>query len=284
METSCPPKRRRLLANSRTESSIRARLVGRVWICFDTVGNYVRKSNRRMTRVGFILFCSTFAAAMQTAAAGADSKALPVFRNTAKEVGYVGSKVCAGCHPQIYRSYGKTAMGKSLTRGTQASETSLGQLPITIRNEELDRYFKVFRQDQDLYQSEYQLRPDGSQVFSTTQKIEYVVGSGVNGFTYWFAGATDFLKLLCPITAARKPGIFHPATRRAITVLAGRFLQLVSLVTAADRSRLPALKACTAIHRSRNLPSDVKTVMAQVNCTLRSARRAPRVSTRSIRR
>jgi hypothetical protein len=48
---------------------------------------------------------------------------------------------------------------------------------------ELNRYFEVFRRNSDLYESEYQLDENGREVFRTTQRVEFIVGSGANGFT-----------------------------------------------------------------------------------------------------
>jgi hypothetical protein len=38
-----------------------------------------------------------------------------VYRNTAPGVGYVGSRVCGGCHAAIYETYLKTDMGRSMS-------------------------------------------------------------------------------------------------------------------------------------------------------------------------
>ena len=56
--------------------------------------------------------------------------------------------------------------------------------PVTVFSAEFDRYFKVFRQGPDLYQSEYQLDAKGEMLFESTQKLEYYVGGGMNGYTY----------------------------------------------------------------------------------------------------
>ena len=52
--------------------------------------------------------------------AGNAATAPLVFRNTAPEVGYAGSKSCMPCHKAIYDNYVRTAMGRSVTRPAAA--------------------------------------------------------------------------------------------------------------------------------------------------------------------
>jgi len=56
--------------------------------------------------------------------------------------------------------------------------------PATIYNADFDRYFRVFREGSDIYQSEYQTDASGRLIFEARHKLEYVVGSGLNGYTY----------------------------------------------------------------------------------------------------
>ncbi|HXJ44778.1 MAG TPA: tetratricopeptide repeat protein [Bryobacteraceae bacterium] len=106
------------------------------------------------------------------------------YRNTAPAVAYTGSRTCAGCHPKIYRDYTGAAMGRSMALATSAAH--LGSVPAStsIFNEKLNRHFEVFRQGAALYQSEYELDSSGHEVFRTSHKLEYAIGSGVNGYTY----------------------------------------------------------------------------------------------------
>jgi doubled CXXCH motif protein len=93
--------------------------------------------------------------------------------------GYVGSRVCFGCHKQIYERYQRTAMGRSLSIASQGA-----QLQGRISVEKGNRRFEVVQQGMDLYQVESATGPDGSQVFESKHKLEYAVGSGVNGYSY----------------------------------------------------------------------------------------------------
>src|SRR5207245_8606257 len=107
-----------------------------------------------------------------------------LYRNTAPGVAYVGSKVCAGCHKQLYDRYRRGAMGRSMAEVRVASQPSRAVEPVTVRHVKLNRYFQVFRQGAEIFQREYETDAAGKTVFTTTHKLEYAVGSGVNGFSY----------------------------------------------------------------------------------------------------
>ena len=109
--------------------------------------------------------------------------AAPNFLNTALDVPYVGSQACRGCHDDLYNNYRRMAMGRSMTTAADAHHTPVPER-ITVHSEKLDRYFEVFRKDGALYQSEYALAESGEKIFENIHKVEYAVGSGVNGVTY----------------------------------------------------------------------------------------------------
>lgn len=104
------------------------------------------------------------------------------YLNTAPGVHYIGSKVCAACHAAIYREYAQTLMGQSMTLPGELSR--LPSKPVIIHSEKLNRYFEIFRRGGSLYQSEYELAPNGSEVFDDTHPIAYVIGAGQNGIGY----------------------------------------------------------------------------------------------------
>jgi len=105
-----------------------------------------------------------------------------VYRNAVPGVKYVGSKVCAECHKDIYDSFSKTGMGRSMSSVT-GSELEKVPASVTVSVRGLNRRFQVYRQGSDLYQSESVLDANGKEVFKSTHKIEFIVGSGANGFT-----------------------------------------------------------------------------------------------------
>ena len=98
--------------------------------------------------------------------------------------GYVGSKVCAGCHMNVYRTFSKTDMGRSLSLASNSEPAVRVKQSVVVHNEKLDRYFDVHKASDGIYQSEYQLNADGSDAFRNTQKLAYAIGSGRNGTGY----------------------------------------------------------------------------------------------------
>jgi hypothetical protein len=94
---------------------------------------------------------------------------------------YVGSRACAGCHKGIYERFQKTAMGRSMA---SAKHNTPPVKAATVFHAKLDRYFQAFREGDDFYQSEWGLDARGQTVFKTTHKVDFVVGSGANGYTY----------------------------------------------------------------------------------------------------
>jgi hypothetical protein len=110
------------------------------------------------------------------------------YRNLSPGVGYVRSTSCAGsaCHEDLCRNYARTPMGRSMAPAHAPSELAKVPKRITIFKPKLNRYFEVFRQGSDIYQSEYQLDDSGRTVFKSTHRLDYVVGAGLTGYTYLF--------------------------------------------------------------------------------------------------
>jgi len=106
------------------------------------------------------------------------------YRNAAPEVAYLGSKACAMCHRDIYDSYVKTGMGRSMSLANQPAQLERVPSLITVEDNKANRHFQVFRTGSGIHQREYELDPSGKQVFDRTEKLEYVIGSGEVGSTY----------------------------------------------------------------------------------------------------
>ncbi len=101
---------------------------------------------------------------------------------------YVGSRVCAACHMDIYRSYSRTAMGRSVTN----IDSGAYPAPATVSSDAFHRQYRVFVRDGALYQSETGFDEAGRQIFETEAKLEFAVGSGENGVTF-LVRRKDFL-------------------------------------------------------------------------------------------
>jgi Flp pilus assembly protein TadD len=122
------------------------------------------------------------AAAPQSARPSRTPSESTVYRNTVPGVKYLGSKVCAACHKDIYDNFSKTGMGRSMSPVTRSALEKV-PAPVTVFAKDLNRRFQVYRQGSDLYQSESVVDADGKEVFKSTHKLEFIVGSGANGFT-----------------------------------------------------------------------------------------------------
>ncbi len=105
------------------------------------------------------------------------------FRNAAPDVAYVGSKACEECHSDIYESYLKTDMGRAMSLPAERKELEGLDAPAKFKHPKANRYYEVYRRGSDLYESEYELDAQGKEVFRDEQKIDYIIGSGANGFS-----------------------------------------------------------------------------------------------------
>jgi hypothetical protein len=94
---------------------------------------------------------------------------------------YVGSKSCAECHRAIYGAFSKTDMGRSMS---SVSPVLLERIPNAahIFDAQLNRHFNVSVRDGNLYQEDYEIGPDGREIFRDVQRIEWIIGAGANGF------------------------------------------------------------------------------------------------------
>jgi hypothetical protein len=94
---------------------------------------------------------------------------------------YVGSKVCAQCHAPVASKYSRTDMGRSMSEITAAL---LEKIPnsASLVDDRLQRHFDLYVEDGKLFQSEFEKGPDGSEVFRETHELNWIIGSGANGF------------------------------------------------------------------------------------------------------
>jgi tetratricopeptide (TPR) repeat protein len=113
---------------------------------------------------------------------------------------YTGSRACARCHAEIFKSFAKSAMGRSMS--LPGSTDVVLDKPVTVYNTKLDRYFEVFRRDGDLYQSEYALAGE-ARTFENTQKLDFVMGAGENGWTFLVRRGESLVE--APLTLYAKP-------------------------------------------------------------------------------
>jgi Tetratricopeptide repeat len=112
--------------------------------------------------------------------------------------GYLGSKVCAGCHGDIFAKFSRTSMGRSMSLVTPELLRTF-PTAASLYNETLDRHFEVYVQDGKLYESEFQTDKEQNNIFRDSHELHWIVGSGANGFGgileregYLFQGPLSF--------------------------------------------------------------------------------------------
>jgi hypothetical protein len=95
--------------------------------------------------------------------------------------GYVGSESCAQCHRAIYDAFSKTDMGRSMS---PISPKLLEKIPNSthVFDVKLNRHFEVSVKGGELYQDDYENGLDGHEIFRDTQRAQWIIGSGANGF------------------------------------------------------------------------------------------------------
>ncbi len=94
------------------------------------------------------------------------------------EAGYTGSKTCYGCHAEIYSSYEKTDMGRSMR---PASELDKATVPAeaVVAVPGTNRSLRVAADRTGWRQSESE-----PNLFDDEHRLDYIVGSGSNGLTF----------------------------------------------------------------------------------------------------
>ena len=132
----------------------------------------------RCPSAGVVPICCLLPALLFGLLVGETPDALPANESSTL---YVGSAACSRCHNAIYRTYTKTAMGRSMASATSGRLPDLS-LPAHSTNDKLDRHFDIFTRDGKLYESEYAIAADSSEIFRDTRPIEWLIGAGVNGF------------------------------------------------------------------------------------------------------
>lgn len=105
------------------------------------------------------------------------------FHNAAPGVRYVGSSKCKTCHPGIYEQYSRTEMGNSTFLPGKLIDLGWLSKPVDLFNEKHNRHYQIFSRGSKVFQSEYGIDQQGTEVFRHTEELAYVVGTGANGAT-----------------------------------------------------------------------------------------------------
>jgi hypothetical protein len=105
------------------------------------------------------------------------------FRNAQPGVRYVGSKVCRGCHADIYEQFCRTDMGRSTSLPSMLIEHGWLSEPVDVFNARHKRHYQIFARGPRVFQSEYAVDDAGREIFRHTEELKYVIGTGANGVT-----------------------------------------------------------------------------------------------------
>ncbi|MDE0627147.1 MAG: hypothetical protein OXH99_12170 [Bryobacterales bacterium] len=96
---------------------------------------------------------------------------------------YVGSKACAGCHQALHDTFVASAMGSSMAPVGESIRPLVASARPVV-NERLNRRFVVEERPDGFYQRESEASPSEKPPFDSAHRLAYVIGSGVNGFSY----------------------------------------------------------------------------------------------------
>ncbi|MGH9434149.1 MAG: tetratricopeptide repeat protein, partial [Terriglobia bacterium] len=106
------------------------------------------------------------------------------YLNTRLGTAYVGSKVCATCHQDIYNQFERTDMGQSMSLSSDPAQLARVPNAMTIFDPEIHQYFQVLRKQSDIDQDEFAVNAAGQRIFTHTERLAYAVGAGENGYSY----------------------------------------------------------------------------------------------------
>jgi predicted CXXCH cytochrome family protein len=136
------------------------------------------------------------------------------------------SRICAGCHREIWESYRRTAMARSFYRATPQNMAEDFPKNATFYHAASRSYFTMLRRGEEYYQRRYQLDSAGRQINIMEKRIDYVMGSGNHARAYLHSTANTLIEAPLGWYAekggywAMNPGydrLHHDGFRRPIT-------------------------------------------------------------------
>jgi tetratricopeptide (TPR) repeat protein len=103
-----------------------------------------------------------------------------IYVNTTPDVRFVGSDACRSCHGDIYDSYLKSEMGRSMAKLDSANIIESYPQKQPVYDSEKNFYYEMVKKDGRFYQREYRLDNKGKLMHERWMEAEYVIGSGNN--------------------------------------------------------------------------------------------------------
>jgi Flp pilus assembly protein TadD len=143
------------------------------------------------------------------------------YRNVRPDIRYVGDATCADCHPTQAETYREHPMGRSFA--PVASEVGRLRYDESVHNpfraDGLE--FLVERRGDRLFHRQTCLDAQGRPLASAEEEVQYVIGSGEIGYSYFVdrGGGSLFFS---PISWYRQPHRWDQSPGRLESYLAGR--------------------------------------------------------------
>lgn len=104
----------------------------------------------------------------------------PPFTNLSPTVSYVGSKACASCHQEVFDTYSKSEMGRSMSRLDQSNIIELFPQKTPVHDPVKDYFYEMIERDGKFYQREFRRDDNGRLIHERLVEAQYVMGSGNN--------------------------------------------------------------------------------------------------------
>ena len=140
------------------------------------------KPSRPLKTVRAALYALLCAA---TAAAGTQESPALASAEVQHPQGYLGQKVCGTCHREIYESFQKHGMGRSLSRPTPDNVIEDYQRKNTFYQQKSGFYYEMLQRDGRFFQRRYLKNAKGQAVHVHEEEVTYIAGSGNHARTYF---------------------------------------------------------------------------------------------------
>lgn len=114
---------------------------------------------------------------------GAYGQGVSAQQDPSQHADYVGSELCAGCHNDLYDRFEASPMGRSMSLADDAIRP-LVNLAQPVVSDKLNRRFAVEERYDGFYQRETEAEPSDKPPFDSLHKLNFVIGSGVNGYSF----------------------------------------------------------------------------------------------------
>ncbi len=123
-----------------------------------------------------LLFAATITAGIQESPAPAGVR---------HPEGYLGQKVCGTCHSEVYQSFQKHGMGRSLSRPALDNVIEDYQRNNTFFHRKTGFYYEMVQQAGRFFQRRYLKDEKGEAIHVHEEEVTYIVGSGNHARTYF---------------------------------------------------------------------------------------------------